>query len=99
MPRKQIEERRPEIKPLLCATAGCPYDAKVRSKSGKIWLNLCIKCDDERIHKINKEWCLERGLDTSLKQQTYCKTLAKTGRLKLPIFNREPGEDETYVQA
>ena|SRR3990167_605752 len=92
----------PPAPPLLCATAGCPYDARVRVRVNKLWLNLCHACDDKRARADNLKWCLDRGLDTVEKQKAYCREILVKGHFKSHQFTklreaagrmREPGED------
>lgn len=75
--------------PLLCATAGCPYDARVRVRRREAqwvkgfpnpvhvavgaWINLCHSCDDQRIRRENLEYCKLMGLDTPTKQREWCR--------------------------
>jgi hypothetical protein len=59
--------------PLLCATAGCPYEAKVRRRVDARWMNLCCACDDRHMRSENLGWCIEHGLDTAEKQKAFCR--------------------------
>lgn len=109
MPKKKLnpfEKIAPVRVPLMCATAGCPYDAIVRVKTNKLWLNLCHSCDDKRVHKANLEWCLERGLDTPEKQRAYCREILSKEQFKSRAFTklrqavaqiREPGQDDEEI--
>ena len=99
MPKKQalpaVEPSRP---PLMCATAGCPYDAKVRVRRHKPqpvagrpypafiayggWLTLCHTCDDRRHHQESVEYCNLMGLDTPAKRREWYRVQSKR-RLKM----------------
>jgi hypothetical protein len=78
----------------MCATAGCPNDAKIRVKRKRVvivpdkpnpvhvaygaWLTLCHACDDALNRKQNQEYCAAMGLDTPAKQRAWC--LKQLGR-------------------
>mgnify|MGYP001612758582 FL=1 len=81
--------------PLLCATAGCPHNARVRVRRAKpewqkgkpnpvsvphgAWLNLCHACEDRIRHEENVEYCKLMGLDTPAKQRAWCLAQVKRG--------------------
>ena len=85
----------PPLPPLMCATAGCPNDARVRVRRHKAqwaegkpnpvhipygaWLNLCRSCDDRRHHQESVEYCALMGLDTPEKQRAWCIAQMKHG--------------------
>lgn len=111
--KRQIE--RIEKPPLMCATAGCPNDARVRTRrnraervSGKPnpvhvpfgpWLNLCWACDDRRHLQEAREYCELMGLDTFAKQKAWCLNEFKRGKNMLVPTLREPGQDEEFSYA
>ena len=92
--RKPVIEHR-EHPPLLCATAGCPNEARVRvrhyraewapNKPNPIhvpygpWSNLCHACDDRKHHAESVEYCKLMGLDTWQKQREWCLRQLKRG--------------------
>ena len=76
------------LPPFLCATAGCPYEARVRVRRHKAqrvegkpnpvhvpygpWMNLCHSCDDRKHREESVEYCNLMGLDTPAKQRAWC---------------------------
>jgi len=88
---------------LMCGTAGCAYDARVRVRRNKAqwaigkpnpvhvpygpWLNLCHSCDDRRHHQESIEYCELMGLDTPAKQRTWCLDQIKRGK---DMLNSQP---------
>jgi len=110
--QKQVENS--SHPPLLCATAGCPYEARVRV--GKLvqvkglngplhgvytgpWLNLCHSCRDEHVRRENLEWCKAHGLDTPEKQREFRLTILKKGIVKRAVRDRRPGDDDEVIAA
>jgi len=95
MPTKKAPEK-PPVPPLMCATAGCPHDAKVRVRRRRTilmpdkpnpvhvahgaWLNLCHACDDRMNHEQNKQYCNAMGLDTPAKQRAWCLEQIRRGK-------------------
>lgn len=85
--RQQVAEYQ-RRDPILCATAGCPYEARVRVRRRRIervagkpnpvaiphgpWLNFCFPCDDRRHRDEAEESCVLMGLDTPAKQRAWC---------------------------
>lgn len=88
----------------ICASAGCPYEARVRViVKPHLWQNLCHACSDARAHKDNLQWCIDRSLDSVEKQRTYCREILTKGIFKSRTFTkirqaatitREPGQDD-----
>lgn len=66
---------RPPQPPLMCATAGCPYEARIRRRVDARWMNLCCACDDRHMRSENQAWCIEHGYETVEKQKDYCKSI------------------------
>jgi hypothetical protein len=113
MPTKKQPER-PTAPPLMCATAGCPNDAKVKVQRHRTvtvpdkphpvhvahgaWLNVCHACEDRIRRKENEEYCAATGIDTPAKQRRWCLTQLRRGAL-LPRVSREPGQDDEEVTA
>lgn len=114
MAAKRDQPKAPEGPPLLCSTAGCPYEARV--KVGRVvrvktfggaehgvyqgpWLNLCHSCRDEQLRRANREWCKTRGLDTLEKQMAFCRKAFKRGVVRREPVLREPGCDDEEIVA
>lgn len=92
---KPAQPKAPEHPPAMCATAGCPYDARVRVKRRRVvvvaekpnpihvlygaWLNLCHVCNDRLVHEQNLEYCKAMDLDTPAKQRLWCLEQIKRG--------------------
>lgn len=103
--KRQVVET-PKYEPLMCATAGCPYDAKIRTRrkkaqwvNGKVahvpygpWLNLCVQCDDRKHREEAGEYCLQMGLDTPEKQRAWCISKIKTVIKRPDTRPEEPAE-------
>ena len=84
----------PPRPPLMCSTAGCPYDGRVRS--GK--LVLCHSCRDEQIRRANLDWCKAHGLNTVEKQKAFCRSVLRQGIVKrMQLTQREPGKDREEI--
>ena len=114
MPSKKPEPR-PAPPAIMCATAGCPSDAKIKVRRRHVnrmpdrpnpvhvhhgaWLNLCHACEDALRRRENYEYCTAMGLDTPAKQRSWCMQQLKAPDRILHRAPREPGQDDEEVTA
>ena len=106
--RQALEAAAFRVSPLLCATAGCPHEAKVRVRRTKAewvtgkpnpvaiaygaWLNLCYECEHRTSAEENRDYCKLMGLDTPEKQRAWCLAQLKRG-VDMLRPEREPGQE------
>ena len=78
----------PSAPPLMCATAVCPYEARILVRRNRTerrvgllnpvhvpygaWLNLCHSCDERKVHQESVDYCALMGLHTPQEQRAWC---------------------------
>lgn len=75
----------------------CPSNADVKIKINGEWLFLCHGCDSKRVKMEADEYCKLHGLETPAKQKAWI--LQNRLALKKIQRQREPGDDDEYIQA
>lgn len=92
---QRFEETTPRV---TCGFEPCEYLAKVRIKTARGWLNVCVGHYEKYYFAQAQDACAKLGLTTVDERRAYVRGAMKNLVKKwTPDYNaREPGEDEEY---